>query len=239
MAIILIGLDDTDNADSPGTGNLARRLLAECERRGGRPLSVTRHQFLVDPRIPYTSHNSGACVAVETEDGPGAVDFVFDYVARASAEGSDPGVCVAAIDEVSASVSAFGARATREVLEISEAFAAAAEAKVALRALGGSGQGVIGALGSIGLHAEGNSGRFIDLPGLRELPDRVVGSDFARLGIQLDHQAARRPAAGDAYETLGWVRPRLSGGRAVLPVEWNEVENAWVPVDRKRSRPLE
>ena len=239
MGIVLIGLDDTDNQDSPGTGNLARRVFAECRARGARPLSVTRHQFLVDPRIPYTSHNSGACVAVESDDGLGAVAFAFDYVARASAEGSDPGVCVAVLDAVPTAVMDFGRRATREVLEMPEAFALAGEAGIELRALGGTGQGVIGALGSIGLHADGNDGRFIQIPGLRELPDRLGAGDFARVGIHLDHQAARQPAPGDAYETLGWVRPRLSGGRPVLPVEWNEVHNAWIPVDRKRSRPLE
>jgi len=239
MGIVLIGLDDTDNHDSPGTGSLARRLFAECERCGARPLSVTRHQFLVDPRIPYTSHNSGACIAVESDEGPGAVKFVFDYVARASAEGSDPGVGVAPFDDVPGPVKDFGRRATREVLEMSQASEIADKAGIDLRNLGGSGQGIIGALGSIGLHAEGNEGRFIQLPGLRELPERVDAEDLARLGIQLDHQAARKPGPGDVYETLGWIRPRMSRGRPVLPVEWNELHNAWIPVDRKRSRPLE
>ncbi|MHC4369889.1 MAG: hypothetical protein ACYSW8_19940, partial [Planctomycetota bacterium] len=60
MAIFLIGIDDTDNETSPGTGRLARQLLAECALRSLDPLGVTRHQFLVDPAIRYTSHNSGA-----------------------------------------------------------------------------------------------------------------------------------------------------------------------------------
>ena len=99
--VILIGLDDTDNATSPGTGNLARRLCGELVRRGMVSLGVTRHQFLVDEAIPYTSHNSGACVAVSSEDGLGSVEFAFDFVAEASASGSDPGVCIAFGDEVS------------------------------------------------------------------------------------------------------------------------------------------
>ncbi|KPK74876.1 MAG: hypothetical protein AMJ79_12975, partial [Phycisphaerae bacterium SM23_30] len=60
MATILIGIDDTDNAASRGTGFLARQLFRQCQNRQLRPLGVTRHQFLIDPRIPYTSHNSGA-----------------------------------------------------------------------------------------------------------------------------------------------------------------------------------
>ena len=58
--MILIGLDDTDNAVSRGTGYLARTLLGELARRGCRPIGVTRHQLLLDARIPYTSHNSSA-----------------------------------------------------------------------------------------------------------------------------------------------------------------------------------
>jgi len=239
MGIVLIGLDDTDNQDSPGTGNLARRIFGECDRRGIRAVSVTRHQFLVDPRIPYTSHNSGACVTVVSDDGPAAVAFVFDYVARASAEGSDPGVGVACLDAVPGFVRDFGHRATQEVLEMSEALATADEARIDLRALGGSGQGVIGALGSIGLRADGNEGRFIQIPGLRALSGRVAADDLVRLGIHLDHRSGRQPTPDDAYETLGWIRPRLSGGQPVLPVEWNEVRHAWFPVDTKRSRPLE
>ena len=109
---------------------------------------------------------------------------------------------------------------------------------VALRPLGGTGLGVIGALGSVGLRATGNDGRIIQLPGLRELPDRVAAGDFERLGIRLVHRGDRMTEADDAYETLGWVRPNLNGGEPVLPVEWDETKNAWLPVDRKRSRPL-
>jgi len=204
-----------------------------------RALSVTRHQLLLDPRIPYTSHNSGACVAVESDDGAAAASFAYDYVADASADGSDPGVVVADITAIPQAVSDFGYRATREVLEMAEASGLADQAGLDLRELGGSGQGIIGALASIGMHADGNNGRFIDLPGLRDLPECVARQDFARLGIQLAHQGPRQPASGDAYLTLGWIRPNLSGGRPVLPVKWNEVHNAWTPVDTRRSRPLE
>ena len=66
MPLILIGLDDTDNLTSPGTGQVARGLWSQCLARGHHPTTVTRHQFLVDPRIAYTTHNSGACVTLET-----------------------------------------------------------------------------------------------------------------------------------------------------------------------------
>jgi hypothetical protein len=68
MKTVYIGFDDTDNLDADvGTGKLARRfeaLLPEgCRLRG-----VVRQQLLVDDRIPYTSHNSSACLIVEVPD---------------------------------------------------------------------------------------------------------------------------------------------------------------------------
>jgi hypothetical protein len=63
--IYLIGIDDTDNLESRGTGHHARRLGAflQTEAMAGL-LDVTRHQLFVDPRIPYTSHNSSLCLRV-------------------------------------------------------------------------------------------------------------------------------------------------------------------------------
>ena len=65
----LIGIDDTDNLESRGTGHrvrwlgdlLAREDLADIK-------GITRHQLLVDPRIPYTSHNSSTCMQISADD---------------------------------------------------------------------------------------------------------------------------------------------------------------------------
>jgi hypothetical protein len=236
--VLLIGLDDTDNASSRGTGFLARSLAAECQARGLAPLGVTRHQFLVDPRIPYTSHNSGACVAVESPGGIEAAAFAFDFVAARAAPGSDPAVCIAPAAAVPPAVTAFGREATCRVVEMAEALDVARRAGLVLRPLGGSGLGVIGALASVGLRVEGESGRFIDLPGLRELTRSVTLEALTRLGIRVQPSGvARAPAAADACETLGWVRPRLVGGAPVLRIEWSSEHDAWVPVDRKHAKP--
>ena len=239
MPTVLIGIDDTDNSTSAGTGRLARALRDLCVERGLRPLGVTRQQFLVDDRIPYTSHNSGACIAVDADGGPASVVFAFDFIAERAAPGSDPGVCVARLDAVPAEVITFGERAAREVVEMSEAIELARRTHIELRPLGGTGLGVIGALGSVGLHASGNCGRFIQLVGLRELPDRVGREDLTCLGIRLEHQGLRTPTRNDVYETLGWVRPRLVRGEPVLPVAWSEENHAWLPVDRKRRHAVE
>ncbi len=236
MAVFLIGIDDTDNDTSPGTGRLARRLSDECVQRGLRSLGVTRHQFLVDPAIPYTSHNSGACVAVESEEGRENWDFVYDFIAQNSADGSDPGVCVALSSDVPDFVIEFANLATREVVTMPQAFRLAKQASISLHGLGGTCQGIIGALGSVGLRAFGSDGRFIDLPGLRELEGCVSLDAFDRIGIVVEHcLGSRQPKRGDRCETLDWVRPRLIGGKAVLPLEWNELKNAWIPLDKKKD----
>jgi hypothetical protein len=251
MATFLIGIDDTDNDTSPGTGQLARRLAAEASRRGATHRGITRHQFLVDDRIPYTSHNSGACVAIDWPGSQGELDFAMDLISQWSATGSDPGVCIARADAVPRQVIDWGWRATREVLELEQATTTASAAGVRLRALGGTGQGVIGALGSVGLRASGNEGRFLDLPGLRDLGECTRLEELARIGICVEHEtsvdaganAERQHAPADGqntmYMTLNWVRPRLAGGRAVWPVRWSSEHDAWIPVDQKKSRPLE
>ena len=159
MREILIGIDDTDNPTSPGTGRLARDLCLELVKRGMKSLGVTRHQFLVDSAIPYTSHNSGACIAVESNDIR-EVEFVFDYIACISAKGSDPGVCVAFSDEVSEEAFNFGKSAQEKILPIELSFELARSSNIKLRGLGGNCLGVIGALASVGLRSRGNDGRF-------------------------------------------------------------------------------
>jgi hypothetical protein len=242
MAIVLIGIDDTDNETSPGTGQLARRLGQAIEQRGAKLLGITRHQFLVDDRIAYTSHNSGACLAVEWNEPLGELEFAIGLIAEWSANGSDPGICIAVLGEVPTEVMEWGWAATREVLTMDRAVMLAKAYGICLRPLGGSGEGIIGALASVGLRADGNEGRFLDLPGLRMVAEFVDLSELTQIGIEVDHRlqnGVKIAREGAKYKTLNWVRPRLVGGRPVWPVEWSEDECAWIPVDRKKSRPLE
>ena len=53
----LIGMDDTDNLESRGTGHMARQVAVTLEADHV-ILGVIRHQLLVDPRVPYTKRNS-------------------------------------------------------------------------------------------------------------------------------------------------------------------------------------
>ena len=103
MARILIGIDDTDNLESRGTGFRARDLARGIERQGlGNLKGITRHQLLFDRRIPYTSHNSSACLTVEPLVPEEAIlRFAEDFVRGRAATGSDPGVTVARAGRVS------------------------------------------------------------------------------------------------------------------------------------------
>lgn len=241
MAMILIGIDDTDNETSPGTGRMARDVAAACCKRGMTLKSVTRHQFLLDPAIAYTSHNSGACIALEGQADLDSVRFAVDYVAEQSAPGSDPGVCLAMMDAVSENVVALGKSAAHKVLTIKQVFdTVRAATGLSLYGVGGTCDGVIGALCSVGQFAGGQDGRYIDLPGLRDLTGQVACEALKSLGIDLEYVGdSRYPLPSDEYDTCNWVRPNLKNHRPVWAVEWSEQSHAWNPVDRKKSRPLE
>ena len=161
---ILISIDDTDNLESPGTGALASQIAVDLESNGwGKSSFITRHQLLVHPDIPYTSHNSSMCFSAEI--GEECLDRVIAYAAnfleRESASGSDPGLCVAALDRLreSAELVRFGQSAKESVLTKESAYERAQLLGVHLSEHGGTGQGVIGALAGAGLRLGGNDGR--------------------------------------------------------------------------------
>jgi len=90
-----IGIDDTDNETSRGTGYRARHLSSLInEENLGTVISVTRHQLFVHPSIPYTSQNSSACIEVETNEVEKLKEFCQTYLKLECAEGSDVGLCL-------------------------------------------------------------------------------------------------------------------------------------------------
>jgi hypothetical protein len=161
---ILISIDDTDNLESPGTGALASQIAADLENNGwGKSRFITRHQLLVHPDIPYTSHNSAMCFAAEIKSD--CLDQVIShsaaFLARESAPGSDPGLCVAVIDRLPQSdeLIRFGQSAKESVLTKESAYELAQRSGIHLSEHGGTGQGVIGALAGASLRLGGNDGR--------------------------------------------------------------------------------
>jgi hypothetical protein len=226
---LLVGVDDTDNLVSSGTGQLVQRLVARLQALGiGTVLGATRHQLLVDPRIPYTSHNSSACIAMDAD--PGAVDrivaYCADFLEAESAVGSDPGLAVMGSaawspDEARRDLVAFGRRAKVEVLNQGLAKEYALALGVHLSGHGGDCGGIIGALAAVGLHLSGTDGMFIWMPGIRELRGAATYRQLRSLAA-IDAACApdgAEPAAGDLIELGEWVRPILRNGRAVLLVD--------------------
>ena len=152
---LIISMDDTDNLETQGTGWLmedACREMAAME--WGHFSMISRHQLLVHPDIPFTSHNSAMVFEAETAVGQeNFIAFLSQYLTRHSAPGSDPGLCIVPQlrpDAQEAFIS-YGRRAKQEVLTKDEAYALAKDIGAHLSEHGGTGGGVIGALAGIGL----------------------------------------------------------------------------------------
>ncbi len=226
--MIYIGLDDTDNLESRGTGRLARAIAQQISPDFS-VLGVTRHQLLVDPRVPYTSHNSSAAISLQSDSG---VDLhaLFQRVQAMMMDdfvpGSDPGLCIAS-HHVAEALADFGRKAQTEIVTQAQARALSEAHGALLAGLGGSQDGIIGALAAVGLAASGEDGRYIlvgnsrDLLGLQEI-SAILSTGISAVrtmdGAQVDHGLV-------ASEKL---RPARRGGQAVLYVEWQD--DHWQPL---------
>ena len=229
--MIYIGLDDTDNKTSRGTGRLARAIAAALSERYN-VRGITRHQLLVDPRVPYTSHNSSATLHLQ-EDGSvdlaALADEVQTIMLADFQDGSDPGLCVART--VEREMTEFGRRAKTEFVLQSEARDVANRCGCILRGLGGTQDGVIGALAGIGLAATGEDGRFIFIGTARELQGVQTVPAILGAGIaQVRTMDGQRLDAG-LIDTGGKLRPAFRDGRPILFVTQQENNpSLWIPV---------
>ena len=237
--LIYIGFDDTDILDSDrGTGKLARwfekELPPSCRLWG-----VVRQQLLLDSAIPYTNHNSSACAIVEASNGCSIDDLIskaVNHIKHHFIPGSDPGLCVVSEDNRALpGLILFGRTCTTKVVTQNDAFKAASD--VHLSGHGGTNDGIIGAAAAVGLTAYGWCGRFIEFGRLRDFAAEVSVADLAKAGIvvvSVDRDA-QAPASGDIVNTGGWLRPRLWGGVAILPVTLKE-RGLWESLGRKNGR---
>lgn len=165
MVNLLIGIDDTDNLDSPGSGVLADQLSRELHDNGlALCTAITRHQLLVDDRIAYTSHNSAMCFsAVCNESGVGdLIDYAQTFLQTHAVIEADPGLSVV-VDNGNFDrkhLISFGHKAKRYMVDKQEAYDLAKTLGAHLSEHGGSGIGVIGALAATGLRLSGCDGRY-------------------------------------------------------------------------------
>ena len=223
---ILIGIDDTDNAESRGTGFLSRQLAHRLETSGlARVNGITRHQLFVDPAIRYTSQNSSACLNINTADIEEVNRMCAEYLSKNSATGSDAGLCIARYDEVNDDIINWGLSAKCTVLNMQDASKLADQAGIFLQGYTGNHEGIIGALAAIGLHASGNDGRYIWRRGIKELREMEIGiylSKQLKDILALDDISTveqEKPMEEDRIIINEWVRPILKDHKAVLIIE--------------------
>jgi hypothetical protein len=223
---VLIGIDDTDNAESRGTGYLSRMMAAVITDSGlGVVTGITRHQLLLDDRIPYTSQNSSACLDSEVDNINKIYDLCASFIKENIADGSDAGLCIAHEDFISEEIQRFGQRAKEEVLTLPEAKVIAESNQLMLEGFSGDHGGMIGALAAVGLRAGGNDGRYIWLQAKKELRDIRPGT-YPLGELLSEFRIDRIECEGEVVTDkncniyLGdWVRPVLREQKVCLIVE--------------------
>lgn len=239
MIPYLIGVDDTDNLETRGTGHRVIQLAGWLtDNQLVMPIGITRHQLLVHPQIPYTSHNSSACLLVEIDNASDVWDASREFLMMTSASGSDAGLCLGAWEHVNKDVLSFGRRAKAEVLTVTEAQKTASQSAIRCEGLTGTGGGVIGALAAVGLHRAGNDGRFLWLPGLRELVGKLLVKEAMASGhiervCTLDNNQL---SAEEIINVGNWVRPVLRNGTPTLYVE--EKDHEWYILSKEHIKSL-
>jgi hypothetical protein len=238
--ITLIGIDDTDNLESRGTGHLARSFAGLLMEEGLADVkSVTRHQLFFDPRIPYTSHNSSLCIYCETaETSQKLFEQATAYVAEHLADGSDAGVCVGSADQVHEDIQTFGARAKREVLTQDEARDLVTRHDLLLAGLSGTEDGVIGAVAALGLRINGRDGRCPWVRGIREMPAGAASTKtiLEETGVEAFRDINTNEFVyPEEIELDGKARPVMIDGQPTLlvkEVEDGESRARWSVADK-------
>jgi tRNA(Ile2) C34 agmatinyltransferase TiaS len=226
--MIYIGLDDTDNQQSIGTGRLAR-IIAEQLAVSYVLAGVTRHQLLVDDRVPYTSHNSSAVIHLHhfvNFDPQGLFNQVRALMLENFQVGSDPGLCIA-WDRIPQDVVTYGQKAQSDLVTQAEARQLAAENHILLEGLGGTEDGLIGALAGVGLAATGEDGRYLLLGKIRSVAGLLSIEDVLAAGINSVKTLDGTPVS-DGKLLADKLRPARRGGQAVQFVEWSD--SFWTPL---------
>jgi len=233
MMEILICIDDTDNLESKGTGHLAEILRSDIEKLyGAKSSRITRHQLFVSDKIPYTSHNSAMCFKTEMDIKylDEMVSYAGRFLEKHSAEGSDPGLCVAVTDRINdrEKLIRFGMDATKIVLTKQDAIKLADELQIHLSEHGGTGGGIIGALSGVGLRLYGNNGRF---KGWLAISDSNRSITVEKLLNEYDIDEVRdisgdTPGLNDIITLDERIKTVLLDGLSVLPVKKIKGNNA-------------
>ncbi len=231
---LLIGIDDTDNKESRGTGYNSRQLAAAIEAENlGHVLGITRHQLFVHPDIPYTSQNSSACLEVTSDKYNEVINFCRKFMLDIGADGSDVGLCIVERNKVSEEIIKWGIDAKSIVLKMKDAIENAKRNEIYLEGLTGTKDGIIGALAAVGLRTGGNDGRFIWLNSKKNLRDIEYGIyDVEELvnkaGINIVQPIGKEVVnLKDKVYLNEWARPVLRNNSSVLLVEKIKNNNSY------------
>lgn len=215
--MIIVGIDDTDTLETPGTNQLAKSIV-RATTDDWQCIRIVRHQLFFDPRVPYTSKNGSASITFEprAQAKPEKLASLCEQMMRQwYVEGSDPGLCV--VNAVPDEVTQFGRKCQTEVVTQAMARELAESKNILLKGLGGTEGGVIGALAAVGLAVTGDDGRVVQHG---EWPDDLSGY----VNIDLLHQReidvveldqSTRITAG-IVDVGKHLRPNRRNGRTVL-----------------------
>jgi hypothetical protein len=220
--VIYIGIDDTDIVGSPGTNQLARKIVRRLGRVA-RGAIVCRHQLFFDPRVPFTSGNGSASIQLPHGDDVSRdelITSVRDEMRAFFVEGSDPGLAVTT--DASAEMMAFASRAKTEVVNQNDARTVASRSSCYLEGLGGTNQGIIGALAAVAFAASGDDGRIVHVDEW-PWPDPLSGVQSVTAihdrGIADIRTTNGEAFTGDVVDVGKHLRPNWRRGRIVLFVE--------------------
>jgi tRNA(Ile2) C34 agmatinyltransferase TiaS len=224
---IFIGIDDTDNKESRGTGHLAR-VIAEKLSTSFPVTGILRHQLLFDPRVPYTAKNSCAAIILSPQKLPDLTE-IFKQVEYIMLEdfqpGSDPGLCVAS--SVPEQIIDFARRVKTDLVNQSEARQLAQDYNILLKGLGGTEDGVIGALSAVGLAISGEDGRYIQVGNIRTLTGVCPISDLLAAGLH-SIRTLDETVINEGMVMADKLRPARRNGQPILYVQ---PENGiWYPL---------
>lgn len=227
---LVLGLDDTDVIDSPGTNQLARDIAEALGCLGLRADAVVRHQLFLDPRVRYTSQNGSAAIAFSLPAGSYKSAAVFESAWQTARrmtldfapEGSDPGLALSWHEDIPQSTQDYAKACLSEIVTREGAEAEAARVGIRLEALGGDGGGVIGALAALGLIASGHDGRVVHRAGW-PWPDDFGGlrsrEEVLNRGIDAITDIEGIPWTGASIDLGKRLRPLWRNGQVSLVVE--------------------
>jgi hypothetical protein len=217
--VIYLGIDDTDIVGSPGTNQLARKIVRRLGH-AARGVIVCRHQLFFDSRVPYTSQNGSASIQLPHADVMPRTELIAavrDEMRRFYVEGSDPGLAVATT--ASAEMTAFAARAKTDLVTQSDARQVADASGCHLEGLGGTHQGIIGALAAVALAAGGDDGRVVQVdewPWPDPFSNVQSVAAIRERGIAEIRTTTGQPFDGTVVDVGKHLRPNWRGGRIVL-----------------------